>query len=261
LRNIFHIAVKEFKAFFISPIGYVVAGIFLLLSGWNIINRIMLYQSRSLSFHKFKATKSAAQMAANLNIDVGLIQPILGFSSLLILFLFPAITMKLFAEEKRSGSFELLLTSPISLIEIIMGKFLGALLFVFSLLTFSFSIIGLLFVWSTPELPTALCGLLGIFLFSASIVAFGIFASTLTDSQIIAFFLGFGGSLFFYILNWISYNTTSSLGEVASYLSLLPHLMSFIRGIFSTADFMFYVSFIGLFLYLSYQKLDMARWR
>jgi len=220
-----------------------------------------LFNNLSVRYHKATVASASSHVIENLNITSNLIQPILGFSSLLILFLFPAITMKLFAEEKRSGSLELLMTSPLKLTEIIVGKFTGALLFLFIPVAFSLLSIVFLFFWSTPEIGVTLTGIFGIFLFASSIVSIGIFASTLTDSQMIAFIAGFGCSLFFYIMNWISFNTFSEMSQVAGYLSILPHLIPFLKGIFSTADLFYYLSFTGLFLFLSYRKLEMIKWR
>jgi ABC-2 type transport system permease protein len=196
-----------------------------------------------------------------MSINEYVIAPLMGNASVVGLFLIPLISMRLFAEEKRTGTIELLMTSPVSDWEIILGKWLGALTMYLCILAVSAINVGLLFAWGKPDWRPILTGYLGLILQGGTILALGTFISTLTKNQIIAGAATFSLCLLLWVLSWVSsYNDASWAGAIA-YCSILTHFEPFSKGIIDTKDLVFYASAIFLGLFLTSRSLDSLRWR
>ena len=174
MKNILLICQKELKSYFASPIAYAVMAIFGLIFGW-------VFLQRHARFRALQLPSADDGPAEPMNVNEQIIRPLLGFAGTIALFLIPMITMRLFAEEKRTGTIELLLTSPVKDIEIILGKWLGALLLYLCVLVMSMLDIALLFAWGKPDLKPVLVAYLGLMLQGGCLLAIGAFISTMTQ--------------------------------------------------------------------------------
>ncbi len=255
MKNIWAICKKEIKAYFTSPIAYVIITVFLVLIGFFFYSLIWWFNSQSL------------QMAQNqysyqqLNINQMVYSPLFHNMSIILLLMVPLLTMRLFSEEKRRQTDELLFTSPISVNQIILGKYFASLfvLLVMLFLTGIFSIF--VFAYGNPEPVPILNGYLGLFLMGAAFIAVGIFFSSLTENQIVAAILTFGTLLLFWILSWASYSAGGIWKSVLNYLSFIQHFDDITRGILDTTDLVYYLSFIFLGLFLTHSVIQSRRWR
>lgn len=248
------IAKRELNAFFQSPIFYVVTTVFLALYSWMFYSLLALFGAQSFQAPQFQ------QMGQILNVNQFVIEPSLANMSVILLFIIPLITMRAFAEEKKNKTFPLLLSSPVHMREIIAGKFLGCLCVVaVMLLLSSYSVIFILFMGS-PEIGPILSGYLGILLMAACYISLGIFASSLTDNQIIAAVISFGFILFMWIIGWAAQSAGPQLGELLNYISLVSHMESFLQGVIDSSDVAYYLSFIAFGLFLTYRVVESRRW-
>jgi len=255
MKNIWAICKKEIKTYFTSPIAYVAITVFLVLIGFFFYSLIWWFNSQSL------------QMAQNpsyyqqLNINQMVYSPLFHNMSIILLLMVPLLTMRLFSEEKRRQTDELLFTSPISVNQIILGKYFASLfvLLVMLFLTGIFSIF--VFAYGNPEPAPILNGYLGLFLMGAAFISAGIFFSSLTENQIVSAILTFGTLLLFWILNWASYSAGGMWKSVLNYLSFFQHFDDMTRGILDTTDIVYYISFIFLGLFLTHSVIQSRRWR
>ena len=255
MKNIWAICKKEIKTYFTSPIAYVVITVFLVLIGFFFYSLIWWFNSQSL------------QMAQNqyyyqqLNINQMVYSPLFHNMSIILLLMVPLLTMRLFSEEKKRQTDELLFTSPISVNQIILGKYLASL-FVLLVMLFLTGILSIfVFSYGNPELAPILSGYLGLFLVGAAFMAVGIFFSSVTENQIVSAILTFGALLLFWILNWASYSAGGMWKSVLNYLSFFQHFDAMTRGILDTTDLVYYLSFIFLGLFLTHSVIQSRRWR
>jgi len=188
------------------------------------------------------------------------IRPLLSNAAVIGLFFIPMITMRLFAEEKRTGTIELLATSPIRDIEIILGKWFAAVAMYASLLLFTAINFGFLFKYGNPDWKPLVVGYLGLLLQAGGLLAVGTFISTLTRNQIIAAAGTFGVCLLLWILEWNSYET-ATWAQVMAYCSVIKHLESFTKGVLDTKDAIYYVSLIFFGLFMTSRSMESLRWR
>ncbi len=259
MRNLTAVFQRELKSYFTSPVAYVVIGLFLALSGLffyliisNFVQICMRYDMQAQYYR---------MAPPNLNVNLMAIRPILHNMSLFALFFLPLVTMRLYSEEKRTGTIELLMTSPVTNWQAILGKFSAASLLFLLMLAGTFLFIGFLFLYGKPELGPVLTGYLGLFLLGLSYLSFGLFFSTLTDNQIIAAVSSFVFILFFWAIGWVSGFISPSWGEVLSNFSLIEHFEDFAKGVFDTKHIVFYLSFIAMGLFLSFVSIESSRWR
>ena len=255
MKNIWAICKKEVKTYFTSPIAYVVITVFLVLVGFFFYSLIWWFNSQSM------------QMARNpyyyqqLNINQMVFSPLFHNISIILLLMIPLLTMRLFSEEKKIKTDELLYTSPLSVNQIILGKYFAALfvLLVMLMLTGVLSIFT--FAFGNPEAVPILNGYLGLFLMGAAFIAAGIFFSSLTENQIVSAILTFGALLLFWILNWASYSAGGMWKSVLNYLSIFQHFDDMTKGILDTTDVVYYLSFSFLGLFLTHSVIQSRRWR
>jgi ABC-2 type transport system permease protein len=253
MKNILLICQKELRSYFASPIAYAVMAIFGLVFGWA-----MFIASRD--FVRFSIQQMMGGMGST-NVNEQIIRPLLGFAGTITLFLVPMITMRLFAEEKRTGTMELLLTSPVKDIEIIIGKWLGALVLYVCVLAMSMINIALLFAWGKPDLQPVLIAYLGLVLQGGTLLAIGALISTMTKNQIIAGIATFFVSLLLWLLSWFTSFDSSAMSQVVNYLSIVTHFENFSKGLLDLKDVVFYLSMIFLSLFLTSRSLESLRWR
>jgi ABC-2 type transport system permease protein len=255
MKNIWAIFKKEIKTYFTSPIAYVVITVFLVLIGFFFYSLIWWFNSQSL------------QMAQNqyyyqqLNINQMVYSPLFQNMSIILLLMIPLLTMRLFSEEKKINTDELLYTCPISINQIILGKYFASLFVLLAMLLLTGILSIFTFAYGNPELVPILNGYLGLFLMGAAFIAVGIFFSSLTENQIVAAVLTFGTLLLFWILNWASYSAGGIWKGVLNYLSFIQHFDDMTRGILDTTDLVYYLSFIFLGLFLTHSVIQSRRWR
>lgn len=253
MRNIAAIAQREVNAYFVSPIAYVLIGFFALLFGWFFYVPLAFFVQQS------------SQMGMNpnqaLNINQMLVGPTLMNTTVIMLFLFPLITMRTYAEEKRSGTIELLLTSPVTDVEIIIGKFLGAILLYAAMLAVTLIHIAILFIFGDPEWKPIATGYLGLLLMGGCFLSLGLFISSLTKNQIVAAMATFAVFLMLWVINWISTFVGPTTQTVLQYLSLTEHFDDFAKGIIDTKHVIYYLSFMAFGLFLTVKSVDSERWR
>jgi ABC-2 type transport system permease protein len=197
----------------------------------------------------------------NINVNQQMIRPLLLNLTVVFLFLIPLITMRTYSEEKRSGTMELLLTSPITDVQIILGKFFGALALYAVMLAVTVIHFGLLFWFGRPEWKPLATAYLGLLLFGASFISIGLFISSLTRNQIVAGAATFAVFLLLWIVDWIGASFGPTAESVFKYLSMTGHLDDFIKGVIDTKHLVYYVSFIAFGLFLTARSVDTERWR
>ena len=236
MKNILTITSKELRSYFTSPVAYVVFVIFLILSGYFF--SAILFVSREASL---------TGVAYNMIIT--------------LLFLAPLITMKLFAEEKKLGTLEILMTKPVKDFEVVLGKFLAAVSLFGIMLLSTLVYVLILFKYGNPDSGPIISSYIGIFLCGISFIALGIFASTLTENQIISAVIGFSSILLLWILNWLSGYVGEGLQNLLNYLALSAHLDDFVKGVIDLKDVVYYLSFVILLLFASIKSIEIRKWR
>jgi len=254
MGNIIAIAHKELKSYFSSPIAYIVIGLWAFLYGWFFINILAFFVRQSMQMGQF-----GGQQAMNVNQQ--LIRPLLQNVTILDLFLLPMVTMRTYAEEKRSGTIELLLTSPVSDFEIIMGKFLGAMALYTVMLAVTLLHIALLFKFGTPEWKPIVTAYIGLLLLGGCFIALGLLISSLTKNQIVAGMVTFAVFLMLWIITWIGSFSGPTVDKLTQYLSIIDRLDDFNKGVLDTSHLIYYLSFIGFGLFLTAKSVDTERWR
>lgn len=252
MRSSFLIAKRDLGSLFNSPIFYVLTTVFLILYSYIFFN--------ILSFFSFQSAQ-AGQFGGNMNLNEMVVEPSLHNMGVILLLMIPAITMRSFAEDRKSKSLTLLLSSPLHLREIIFGKFLACLTVVGVMIFLSGYCMVFLLAIGEPDVGPILTGYLGMLLMAGCYVAIGVFASSLTDNQIVAAVISFGFTLFMWIIGWGAQSSGAALGDILHFLSLIDHMERFLKGILDTSDILYYLSFISLGLFLTHRVLDSQRWR
>jgi ABC-2 type transport system permease protein len=246
---------REMKSYFVSPIAYVVLTVFLALTGfffYSILTAVV------------QSTMMQSQMGQGMQpVDVpGIVsRSFFGTMSVVLLFMIPMLTMGLFAEEKKRGTIELLLTTPVSNFQAMMGKYLASLTFLVIMFLASGVTMSALFFYGHPELKPMLGGYLGLLLYGAALLAVGLFISTLTENQIVAVVITFGVILVLWLIESFSTGAMGVTKDVLSYLSVIGHLDDFIKGVIDTSHVIFYLTFAFVGLFLTYRSLESMRWK
>jgi ABC-2 type transport system permease protein len=254
VRNVFIIWRKELRSYFVSPIAYLLLAMFAVIFGfffWNILGY-------------FVFTGMESQMRGEMypmNVNEQVIRPLLSNVGVIGLFFIPMITMRLFAEEKRSGTIELLVTSPIRDGEIILGKWLSALTLYGGLLLLTALNFVFLFKYGNPDWKPLAIGYLGLLLQAGALLAIGMFISTLTKNQIIAGATTFGVCLLLWVLEWAGGYETATWAKVLSYISVVTHIGTFSKGLLDTKDAVYYVTLTFLGIFFTARSLESLRWR
>lgn len=261
MRNFLAVARKELHTLFVSPVAYVVLTIFFLVSGYffyailtTIIEGLMQQAMQAQQFGMPSPPRDVPSLV---------MRSFFGVISTVLLFLVPMITMATFADEKRRGTVELLFTSPLTNTQLILGKFTGVLIFFFIMLVPTKLNVLLLYLFSDPPPPLSplLVGYLGAFLLGGSLLAFGVFVSSLTENQIVAAVGTFGLFLILWVLDALAGASSTLVNETLRYLSVLNHYEDFTRGVLDTQHLVFYLSLVGLGLFLTSVSLDSVKWR
>jgi ABC-2 type transport system permease protein len=246
---------KEIRLYFGSPIAYAVLAIFSLVAGWFFYNVFGYYALMSMQ------AAMNPMMGRDLSVTEGVLRPLFQNISVILLLMMPILTMRLFAEEKRSGTIELLLTYPVRDGEVLLGKYLAALTIFVGMLALTL-VYPLLVAWTTPfESGPLVTGYVGLLLEGAAFIAIGILISSLTENQVVAAVATFGTLLIFWVISWASDSAGPTLGRILSHLSITEHFDPFARGVIDTKDVIYYLDLTILSLFLTLRSLDSKRWR
>jgi ABC-2 type transport system permease protein len=259
LRNVAAIVEKEWRHYFGSPIAYVA------LMVWTLLFGIFFYFAFSLFLRQ--SMMAAQQMefggGPKMSLNEWLIRPVMHNMAVVALFLAPMLTMRLFAEEKRQGTIELLATAPITDLQIVLGKFLAAV-GLYGLMILA-GLVNLVLIWhyasTPPEWKPVLTGALALLLFGSCFIALGVFVSTLTRNQIVAGILSFCLFLGVWTLGWAEDPSAGPVMRALAYLGVTTHMEDMVKGVVDLKDVVFYLSFIGFGLFLAHQSVQSQRWR
>jgi len=234
--NIWTIIKKELRSYFTSAIAYVVFAMFLILAGYFFTVILLI-------------SKQASLLGVAYNIVVTLI------------FLIPLITMRLFAEERKLGTLEILMTKPVRDFEVVLGKFLASFILFLLMIAATLVYVFILFKYGNPDIGPIISTYLGLILIGAAFLSLGIFASTLTENQIVAAVISFALILVLWILNWISGHLGTSTEGLTSYLSLAYHFDDFLKGVIDLKAVVYYLSFVVFWLFVTTRSIEIRKWR
>jgi gliding motility-associated transport system permease protein len=236
VRNVWAVATRELRSYFLSPLAYVVIALFLVLAGY--LFALILSNGRQASLQ-------------------GLVQNV----SVLYLFIVPAISMRLLADEQRTGTVELLLTNPVQEWEIVTGKFLASIMLVLVMLGLTLLYPAFLFIFGSPDIGPIITGYIGIFLQAAAFLAVGLWASSLTQNQIVAAIIAFALLLILWLSDNLGQFLGGTVGSIVSYTSVINHFQSFPQGVIQSNDVIYYLTLVVAGIVLSTLALQSRRYR
>jgi ABC-2 type transport system permease protein len=257
MSHIWTVAKREISALFVTPLGWILLGLHLVFTGYLFFATL----SEFVRYVERIQTMQAMQMLEQLNLNDQVIFPALGAYELVFIVLIPILTMRAFAEERSNGTIELLLTSPVTATELVLGKFLAVLLVVGLLVGLSALYPALLFVYGNPELKQTIAGLLGLFLLGAALGALGCFTSTLTRSPAIAAITAIIAGFMLLVANFAAQQVPGTLGEIVRYIGVSDHFEQPLRGLIRAQDLAYFGVFIAFFLVLARTSVESMRVR
>lgn len=255
MRGFTSIYRKELYSLFASPVFYVVAFTFLLISGYFLYSAVAYYNLLS-----FQASQNPMALK-QLNVSDMVVRPFLMDVSIVLLLISPLLTMRLYAEERKSGTMELLFTYPVSDLTTLLAKFSAVITAFLIILAGTLPGMILLDVIGDPKWPALLCGYLGVALLGGAFLSLGLFTSSLTQNQIVAAVLSFGALLMFWIIGWAKNLADPGMAGFIDYISITKHFESFTKGVLDSRDFIYYLLFIGVFLFFTLRQMESHRWR
>jgi len=255
MKGVWIITKKELKSFLYSPSAYTLSAFFLLISGFFFYNILAWANDQTM-----RATRSGYGMN-QININKMLFEPFFNNMTIILMFLLPLLTMRLFADEKKMRTEELLLASPVRLSAIIIGKYLAALAIytLILLLTATYAIF--IFVYGNPELAPLLTAYLGLFLLGAVFIAIGLCASALSENQAVAAVISFSVIILTWVISWVGEGAPGAWKGILTYLSFFSHFQNLVGGVIDTQDIIYYLTFIFLGLYLCRVIFEFRKWR
>lgn len=249
------IVAKELRVSFVSPIVYVVGAIFLLIFG--LLSYLAVVNAGNQAIRLMQMQGAAPQ----LNLNDLVFRPTFYSTAIVLLLVLPILTMRLFAEERKLHTFELLMTSPVRVHEVVIGKFLSVYLVYLGLLALTGIVPLILSVYSSFNWDPVLTGYLGLALLGALFLSAGVFASALTENQIVAAFVSFGLLIMIWLMGALgSILGDTALGSMISYLSFIEHYDRLVRGLVDTKDLVYYGSGMLLMLFLAHRVVESQRW-
>ncbi len=260
-RGSWVIAKRELQSLFVSPIAYVALSGFAVLAGWFFFNLLAQFQEMTNVYMQLAMQRP--DLLQQINLSEMVIQPTWMNLTVILVILFPILTMRLVAEERRQRTDELLLTSPVSTGAIVLGKYLAIMTVYVAMLALTLSFPLVLVIWGNPapgwgELLTPYLGLL---LLGGTFAAVGLFTSSITTNQIVAAITCFVVLLLFYVIDWIGGSAGGVVKDVLEYVSLVRRYQDFVKGIIDVKSVIYYLSFATLALFLSKAALDGLRIR
>jgi ABC-2 type transport system permease protein len=259
LRNVGAVLEKEWRHYFGSPIAYV--GLFV----WTMLFGIFFFFSFQFFLQRSMMTSQQMEFGGGpkMSLNEFLIRPVIHNMAVVALFITPMLTMRLFAEEKRQGTMELLSTAPLTDLQIVLGKFFAAVGLYALMILAGFVNLAVLWRYATtpPEWKPVATGFLGLLLLGASFIALGTFISTLTRNQVIAGILSFCAFLGAWTLGWADDPSAGLVQRFVAQLGVTTHMEDLVKGVVDLKDLIFYLSFISFGLFLAHQSVAAQRWR
>ena len=246
------IALRELRSLFLSPLAWTLLAVLFAITAYMFMAAVFNYQVKQVQFQSFGEIPK-------LSLTDWTIAPMLGNAAVLLLLIMPMLTMRLFAEEKRRGTWAAIASSPLSPMEIILGKYLGLLLFLAITVTLLAVPVGLLFLFGTPDLGQTLSGLGGLFLLASAFGAVGLAASSATDNPMVAALVAFGVLLLLWVASWVGESGGSGVSTVLSYLSLTNHYQNFLTGVVNSTDLVYFLLLAAVGLLFARQRLMAER--
>lgn len=264
MRNTFVIAGKETRVYLTTWTSYVIFGAFMLISAFFFQRLVIEYQLRGMQFMQMQAT----DMMEHMNLTDWVMGPLFMNITVFFLFMLPILTMRLLAEERKGKTLELLMTVPIRPIDIVLGKYLAAFFMMTIMLALTFIFPVLLQIYGGVEGTTTSpidwhsvgTAYLGMMLLGGAFVSVGLFASSLSDSQIVAVIIGFAVLLMFYVIGLAARGEEGFWQNFLQYLSITTHLDGFVRGVVRVSDVVYYLSLIFLGIFLTFRVVEAQRW-
>jgi len=261
VRHIHTVAGRELRSLFVSPVAYGVLSLFSVLAGVFFVLGVAAFNTWVIQLQQYQAFDQLQE----LNLNDHLISNFYDSIAVVLLFLIPGITMGLYASEKTNGTQELLLTSPLTMWDIVIGKFAAGAAFVGILALIVLAFPSMLFLYGDPEVGKTLTGALGVLLVGWTYVAIGGFASSITRSQVVSFLITFVLLLCLLLLPAISdlgvAGDASGAGAVLRWISTGPHFQELLTGLVDTSGLVYFAVVIGSFLLLTKASVESVRWR
>ncbi|MEK6684485.1 MAG: ABC transporter permease subunit [Nitrospirota bacterium] len=256
MKSTLAIAGKELRVLFTSPMAYVVTAVFILITGYLYYNIVLFASTQSMQIMR------AQGALPKINLNDLIFRPTFHNMAVILMLTLPLLTMRLLAEEKKIKTMELLMTSPVPLLAIVLGKYIATMV----VFTFMLALTGymplLMWYYGSIQWMPILTGYLGIWLLGGVFIAVGLLASSLTENQIIAGFIGFGAVLILWLIGWLSQTMADSpLGPFLAYLSIGEHTENFIKGMIDTGDLVYQASLIVLGLFITHRIMESQRWK
>lgn len=257
MRNTLTIAGRELRSYFSSPVAYVLIAAFLALAGYFFYALLTAF-NQTLAIYSMMRNP---EMLQRFNLNEMVIRPLLHNMSVLLIFIVPAITMRMFPEEKRAGTYELLLTSPVRIGEIVAGKFLGGLVLVLLMVVLSALFGLLLFRYGNPEVAMTVSGYFGLVLMAVSFLAIGTLLSSFTDNVVIAYVGTLFALLVLYTIGWLAEAIQGGWSAFIRYVSITDHFQQLTQGIIDTKDLVYFATILVVSLFLTHRSVESVRWR
>ena len=261
MKGMYAVYRKEMSHYFVSPVAYIIVAVFLILTAY-FFNRLLILIIQEAFQASFEEGQFGGGGAA-FDVPSLVMRNFFGVLSTLLLFLTPMLTMSVYAEERRRGTMELLMTSPVTDLEIVLGKFFASLTLLVIMLFPTALGFAYMLHHAEPAAPWRVLGseYLGVLLLGGALLALGSFFSSVTESQLIAAMLSFGAILLLWVLDFGSQTGSSAWASALEYLSVFRHYDDFTRGVIDTSNVIFYLSFIFLGVFLTVRSVDSMRWR
>ncbi len=250
MSGMFAVMRKEWKTYFITPAAYVVVALFAFISAFFFYSMLSVFVLQSLGGGEFGG--------GNLNVNTQVLQPLTFDIGITLLFLLPMVTMRLYAEETRGGTMELLKTSPIRRLDIILGKFFAAFGLLLVLLLITCLYVAIIAHYGQPDLREAAVSLLGLALLGAAFLSIGLLISSFTRNQIVAGVITFVLFLLLWVADWVTAYGNGVISHLISYMSVTSHLQNFTQGVLDLKDVIFYLSLIVAGLFLTARRMELA---
>jgi ABC-2 type transport system permease protein len=261
MRRIWTICARELRSQVVSPVGWIVGAGFLLLAGYFFFNLVSSFSVILNNYSAYAQITQNPSLVERVNLNEIVVAGFFGNVLILLLFLVPALTMRSFAEERKQGTDELLLTAPVSPGQIVAGKFLGLAVPAVALVGSTVLFIAILARYGDPEMGPVWTGLLGLMLATVAMVSLGMAVSASTESQAVAGFGAFVVLLMLYVVDFPAEAVGSGAGEVLKSLSLRGRFEGFVKGVVATPDVVYYLSLAALGLVATRAIVASQRWR
>ena len=253
MKTLLTVAAKDIRSSFVTPVAYVAIAGFVLLSGFFFFTLLQQFNSISAQAALFKDI--------NPNLNEFVVNPFYSTMEIVLIFLVPLLTMRSFAEERSQGTFELLMTSPITPTALVWGKFLAVSVVCTVMLLLSLVFPGVLVIYSDPEVGPIFVGFVGLLLFALSFCAIGVAISSFTSSQAVAGVVGLVTLLIFYVIDAPAGQLTGPLHSFFKYISPTNHSEMFLKGVVQSSDIVYFISVIFIGLFVANRVIDAQRWR